>query len=112
MFSVTRYRLITILKHYFVNHPQTYYNIRMSHDPTKKYDLFRTEEAAKYYSSYTPPLAPRVINHVLRRTSEHGFLVDAGCGSGSSSRPFSDHFKSVVGILSSCSTCLVVIPVL
>jgi len=66
--------------------------------PREKYDLFNTAELAELYSKHQPPLHERVVEIVLSATEGRDLLLDIGCGSGSSTRPFCTHFARVVGV--------------
>ena len=67
---------------------------------SNQYDLFNSEETARLYAKHQPCLSPEVIDIVKKETAviSPSILIDAGCGSGSSTRPFALIFDHVLGI--------------
>jgi len=67
---------------------------------SKEYDLFNCEETARLYAEHQPNLSQDVLDIVIEQTSclDRSVLVDVGCGSGSSTRPFASHFGHVLGV--------------
>ncbi|KAM4626353.1 putative methyltransferase [Discoglossus pictus] len=64
--------------------------------------LFKNSQFSRVYQEYMVPIPQDVIDLVLHYMQEKGGLfelaVDAGCGTGRSTRPLSPYFHKVIGI--------------
>ncbi|XP_075067517.1 ubiquinone biosynthesis O-methyltransferase-like isoform X2 [Mixophyes fleayi] len=66
-------------------------------------DVFSDEEYSKIYQDHMCPVSKNVMNLVLSYLEEKkgkpfGLVVDAGCGTGRSSRQLTEYFSKVIGI--------------
>ncbi|XP_063788615.1 uncharacterized protein LOC134944000 [Pseudophryne corroboree] len=66
-------------------------------------EVFKSEEFSKVYQDNMVPVSEKVLNLILSNLEEKKgrpfeLAVDAGCGTGRSTRPLAEHFRKVIGI--------------
>ncbi|XP_063788614.1 putative methyltransferase DDB_G0268948 [Pseudophryne corroboree] len=66
-------------------------------------EIFKSEEYSKVYQDNMVPVSEKVLNLILSYLEEKKgrpfeLAVDAGCGTGRSTRPLAEHFCKVIGI--------------